>query len=212
MRLPIAPHVLATMISPLMRLWRPTLRIKRINYQSFRDPKIQAQRPVVVLWHDEIFPLILAHENEGMVCVVSQSQDGELLAQVLERFGFLTARGSSSRGGMRALVAAKRLMDQQGIGAIFTADGPRGPRHEVKPGAVFLAARCASPVIPVRVLMHRAKVFHKSWDKFQLPLPFSQCTIIYGDPLYLAANAHQGDNLVPACLRIEQAMKSLGEQ
>ncbi|NLV97626.1 MAG: DUF374 domain-containing protein, partial [Desulfovibrionales bacterium] len=114
-----SPKILARVISPLMRLWRQTLRIERVNYPVFRDPETQAQKPVVVLWHDEIFPLILAHENEGLVCVVSQSQDGELLAQVLENFGFLTARGSSSRGGMRALVAAKRLMDKRGVGAIF---------------------------------------------------------------------------------------------
>lgn len=207
-----SPKILARVISPLMRLWRLTLRIERVNYPVFRDPEIQAQKPVVVLWHDEIFPLILAHENEGKVCVVSQSQDGELLAQVLENFGFLTARGSSSRGGMRALVAAKRIMDKRGVGAIFTADGPRGPRHQVKPGAVFLATRCASPILPVRVIMDRTKIFHKAWDKFQLPLPFSRCTIIYGDPIYLSQPTGDADSMDQQCREVEQAMHKLGLQ
>ena len=206
----IAPKTLAAIISPLIRLWRPTLRIDRVNFDTFMDPQLRAQRPVIVLWHGEIFPMLVAHENEGMVCVVSQSRDGELLAQVLQRFGFFTARGSSSRGGMRALVAAKRLMDQRGIGAIFTADGPRGPRHQVKPGAVFLAARCASPIIPIRVLMDRAKIFHKAWDKFQLPLPFSRCTIIYGDPIYISGSVEDADTLKQYCRKIEQAMHKLG--
>lgn len=212
MRFFLAPKTLASLISPLMRLWRLTLRIKRINFSTFRDPEIRAQNPVVIVWHDETFPLILAHENEGMVCIVSQSQDGELMAQVLERFGFLTARGSSSRGGMRALVAAKRLMDKRGVGVIFTADGPRGPRHRVKPGAVFLAARYASPILPVRVFMNRTKIFHKAWDKFQLPLPFSQCTITYGDPIYISGPVDDADSMGQHCQALEQAMNKLGLQ
>ena len=114
----VSPRMLAAVMTPLVRLWGRSLRVTRVNTETFLSRELRAQRPVIALWHDEIFPLIPHHEDEHMVCVVSQSRDGEILAQVLERFGFLTARGSSSRGGMRALVAAARLMKKQGVGAM----------------------------------------------------------------------------------------------
>jgi lysophospholipid acyltransferase (LPLAT)-like uncharacterized protein len=130
---------------------------------------------------------------------------------VLESFGFLTVRGSSSRGGMRALVAARKLMDEQGVGIIFTVDGPRGPRHKVKPGAVFLARLAGSPIVPVRVVMSRAKVFHRAWDKFQLPLPFSKCTIIYGDPVIVPDLGDNPADMQRQCEHLERIMESLGK-
>lgn len=211
MSLSVSPRLLAAVLTPLVRLWGRTLRITRVNTDVFTDPNLRARRPVIILWHDEIFPLIPSHENEGMVCVVSQSRDGELLAQVLERFGFLTARGSSSRGGMRALVAARRIMEERGVGAIFTVDGPRGPRHKVKPGAVFLANLAGSPVVPVRAVMERATVFHKAWDKFQLPWPFSRCTVVYGQPVTLPDVGGDPEEMQRQCERLEQIMDALGE-
>jgi lysophospholipid acyltransferase (LPLAT)-like uncharacterized protein len=187
-----------------------TLRLERRNLTVFRDPELRAKRPVIILWHDEIFPLIASHSEERMACVVSQSKDGEILATVLEGFGFRTVRGSSSRGGMRALVAAKRFMQEHDLGVIFTVDGPRGPRHKVKPGAVFLANMAGSPVVPVRVAMERAKVFHNSWDRFQLPWPFSRCVITYGDPLELPDCTRDAEEMQRQCERIELVMDELG--
>jgi hypothetical protein len=206
----VSPRLLASILTPLVRLWGRTLRIKRLNLDVFNDPHLRAKRPVIVLWHDEIFPLIPSHEGEGMACVVSQSRDGELLAEVLHRFGFLTARGSSSRGGMRALVSARRVMDEHGVGVIFTVDGPRGPRHKVKPGAIFLANLAGSPIVPVRAVMERTTIFHKAWDKFQLPWPFSRCTITYGDPLVLPPVGDDPEEMRRQCEHLEQIMTSLG--
>jgi lysophospholipid acyltransferase (LPLAT)-like uncharacterized protein len=194
----------------LVRVWHLTLRVERRNTAVFTDPELRARRPVIMLWHDEIFPLIPAHVGERMACVVSQSKDGEILSTVLESFGFLTVRGSSSRGGMRALIAAKKLMDEQGVGVIFTVDGPRGPRHKVKPGAVFLARLAGSPIVPVRAVMSRAKIFHRAWDKFQLPLPFSKCTIIYGDPITVPDLGDDPANMQRQCEHLEQIMEALG--
>ncbi len=210
-RVPVSPRFLGTALAWLVRLWHLTLRVERINTAVFTDPQLRAKRPVIMLWHDEIFPLIPAHAGERMACVVSQSKDGEILATVLKSFGFLTVRGSSSRGGMRALIAAKRVMDEQGVGVIFTVDGPRGPRHKVKPGALFLARHAGSPIVPVRVVMSRAKVFHRAWDKFQLPWPFSRCTIIYGDPVVLPDPGDDAEEMQRQCEQLEQIMNSLGK-
>lgn len=210
MRVPVSPGFIGAVLAFCVRLWHLTLRIERRNTDVFMDPALRARRPVIMLWHDEIFPLIPAHAGERMACVVSQSNDGEILARVLERFGFLTVRGSSSRGGMRALIAAKRIMDEQGVGVIFTVDGPRGPRHKVKPGAVFLANHAGSPIVPVRAVMSRAKIFHRAWDKFQLPWPFSKCTIIYGDPVTLPPVGDDPEEMRRICDQLEQIMNSLG--
>lgn len=204
------PKMLAALITPLARLWGRTLHLERVNLDVFTDPGLRARRPVIILWHDEIFPLIPTHEGEGMVCVVSQSRDGELLTQVLRRFGFLAARGSSSRGGLRALIGARRLMDDHDVGAIFTVDGPRGPRHRVKPGAVFLAAQIGSPIVPVRAVMDRPYIFEKAWDKFQLPRLFSRCRIIYGQPMDMHVDVTNAQDLDRQCRRLEEVMDALG--
>jgi lysophospholipid acyltransferase (LPLAT)-like uncharacterized protein len=206
----VSPSFLGFVLAWLVRAWHLTLRVERRNVEVFTDPALRARRPVIILWHDEIFPLIPAHAGERMACVVSQSNDGEILASVLKSFGFLSVRGSSSRGGMRALIAAKRVMDEQGVGVIFTVDGPRGPRHKVKPGAVFLADHAGSPIVPVRAVMSRAKIFHRAWDKFQLPLPFSKCTIIYGDPVTLPPAGNDPEEMRRQCEHLEQVMNSLG--
>lgn len=211
MRITLPPHILSAPLTWLVRHWAATLRVTRRNADVFFDPQLRAQRPIVLLWHDEIFPLIPTHANERFACVVSQSRDGEILAQVLERFGFATVRGSSSRGGLRALIAAKKYMAATGCGVIFTADGPRGPRHKVKPGAVFLAEHAGSPIVPVRVLMDNAYTFDRSWDKFQVPWPWSRCQIRYGHPFYLPPTQGDENVLHRHCLYLEKTMHALGE-
>ena len=210
MRLSIPPRLIGAILVPLVRLWAMTLRLERRNLAVFKDPELRARRPVIILWHDEIFPLIPSHSDERMACVVSQSKDGEILAAVLEGLGYRTVRGSSSRGGVRALIAAKRFMESHDLGVIFTVDGPRGPRHKVKPGAVFLANLAGSPVVPVRAVMERAKVFHRAWDKFQLPWPFSRCVITYGDPVDLPDCTRDPEELQRQCEALETIMNELG--
>jgi hypothetical protein len=142
----------------------------------------QGQSIIFALWHDELFPLTYLHRNEGVVAVVSSSKDGEILARVMERLGFGTVRGSSSRKGLKALLAALKEVRTKGRHVVLTVDGPRGPRHQAKPGAVFLASKAGVPILPVRVRISRAKIFEKAWDRFQLPLPFARCEAIYGEP------------------------------
>jgi lysophospholipid acyltransferase (LPLAT)-like uncharacterized protein len=116
-----------------------------------------------------------------IVTLVSRSRDGEYLARLLQALGLLTARGSSSHGGMSALLQAVRLMREEKCNGCLTIDGPRGPRHTVKDGAVFLAFHTSASLVPVRLFMKKAKVF-RSWDRFQLPLPFSRVHIVFGSP------------------------------
>jgi len=189
MKLPaiVTPQRLAIPLTRLALLWSRTLRIRQIGWPAIQEHRRQG--PIVfTLWHDELFVPCCLHRNEAIIAVVSASRDGEILAQVMGRLGFDLARGSSRREGLRALRAAVRAMKTTGKDAVLTVDGPKGPRHMVKEGAIYLAARVGAPICPIRVRISRAKRFERAWDRFQLPLPGSTCTIIYGRPHSLEAS------------------------
>ncbi len=189
---------LAPVISGLFKLWGMTLRFTRINYETITCRVEQGQGMIIALWHDELFPLVYLHRNESVAAMVSKSKDGELLARTLECLGYATVRGSSSRQGLKALIAGLKEIRSRGRHVVLTVDGPRGPRHIAKPGALFLASKARVPILPIRVRISRAKIFQKAWDKFQLPLPFARCEVIYGEP-YMVPEA-----LDTSILAIEQ--------
>lgn len=198
-----------TCLTLAYRFWGRTLRYTRIGI----DPVQQArsQGPVIfALWHDELFSPSYLHRHEGIIAVVSASQDGEILAQVLSRLGYQLARGSSSRNGMQAVRQVLEHMRRTQADAVLTVDGPRGPRHQVKEGAVYLAAKSGLPVVPVRVHMHPVKRFHKAWDKFQLPLPGARCSVYYGQPYTLGGQKINSRSLQTECARLESALQKLG--
>jgi len=171
-------------LSPLVRIWSRSLRYKRINYQAIEA--VRSREPVIfALWHDELFAPCYLHRDEGVIAVVSASRDGELLASVLSGLGYNLARGSSNREGLRALRSAYKTMHELNRDAVFTIDGPKGPRHKAKEGIFYLAYKSGAPIVPTRIQISRKKLFHKAWDNFQLPLPGSLCTIIYGEPYRL---------------------------
>lgn len=183
MKLP--PSLVAPPLYALYNAWCATLRYDVAGRDAV-DALWHARTPMVfALWHDELFPLMHVRRDLEIVTVVSQSRDGEYLAQVLQRLGLRTARGSSSRGGVKALISAARQMRKEGLCGCVTLDGPRGPRHKVKPGAIFLAQRAQAPIVPMRIFMERAKVFERAWDRFQLPLPFSRVRVVFGEPYRL---------------------------
>jgi hypothetical protein len=177
----INPKAVSAVLVPAVSIWSRTFRYRRYNYAPVCRRR-EEKRPVVfAIWHDEMFPLFHLHRGEKVTAVVSASNDGEILAQFMARMGYGLARGSSSRFGLRALKTAAQVMDK-GRDIIFTVDGPTGPRHKAKPGAVYLAARFNAQIVPVRVGMPQKYVFSKSWDKFCLPLPFSRIDVHYGEP------------------------------
>ncbi len=180
----ISPNLVGPFIGGLYSLWCATLRYTEVNREA--AARIQAETPLVfALWHDELFAVPYKRNGWPIFTIVSRSRDGEYLSRVLASQGLGTVRGSSSRGGLAALLRAAKLMQEERQHACITIDGPRGPRHEVKDGAIFLAHRVSSYIVPARVYYAKAKVF-RSWDKFQLPWPFSRVHIQYGDPYRVA--------------------------
>lgn len=192
----------------LYRGWCRTLRYTEINRAAIETHTRNGRPVVLCLWHDELFPLIYLKRDLNIIALVSQSADGDLLAGVLERMGLETARGSSSRGGVRALLGAARRMSEAKLCACVTVDGPRGPRHRAKEGAIFLASRSGAPLVPIRLFMERVHAFG-SWDRFQLPLPFSRVTMICGDGFHVNADPRDPDAVEAERRRLEERLEAL---
>lgn len=141
-----------------------------------------ARRMIAAAWHSRI--LLLGHLYRGWdgVALVSRSEDGEIIARMLQRQGQETVRGSTSRGGARALARMVMKLRERNRVAVIIPDGPRGPRFRVQPGIIALAAKTGYPIVPMTYSARRMKVFN-SWDRFILPAPFTRCRVVYGRPL-----------------------------
>jgi lysophospholipid acyltransferase (LPLAT)-like uncharacterized protein len=162
----------------LIRLLAMTWRMRPVNDEPVRRAREAGQRVIFTLWHGELLPLLWHHREEGVAVVISEHRDGEIIAQIAERLGYTTVRGSSSRGGGRALIGLIRALEAGRDGAV-TPDGPRGPAHVFAPGAAIAAQRTGVPLLPIRASATRAWRL-KSWDRFLVPKPFATVRVIYG--------------------------------
>ncbi len=141
----------------------------------------------MAFWHGRILPATCYFRQRGIVVMTSENFDGEWIARIISRFGYRPARGSTSRGGRRALVQMKRAMEQ-GRPAGFTLDGPRGPAERAQPGAVWLAKATGNPIVPFHMEAARHWTLH-SWDRTQIPMPFSQVAVVVGCPMDVPPDA-----------------------
>jgi lysophospholipid acyltransferase (LPLAT)-like uncharacterized protein len=152
------------------------------------DAIVQSGRqPIFAFWHGRILAATLFWRDRGIVVITSENFDGEWIARIIERFGYGTSRGSSSRGGVRALVQLKRDL-ASGRSAAFTIDGPRGPARVAQPGAVWLAGVTGNPLLPFHIESSRFWTA-RSWDRTQVPKPFSATAIAIGAPIEVADTA-----------------------
>src|SRR5262245_24694183 len=148
-----------------------TLRWRVDGLEHFDAVVASGRQPVMAFWHGRILAATYYFRRRGIVVITSENFDGEWIARIIERFGYGTARGSSSRGGRRAMLQLIRDM-RLGKPAGFTLDGPRGPARVAQPGAVWLARATGNPVLP----FHLEASSHwttQSWDRTQIPKPFS---------------------------------------
>ena len=153
----------------------------------------------MAFWHGRILPATYYFRRRGIVVITSENFDGEWIAGIIERFGYGTARGSTSRGGRKALLQLTRDM-AAGKPAGFTIDGPRGPARVAQPGAVWLAKATGNPVLPFHLEASRHWTL-KSWDRTQIPKPFATVAIAVGEPFTVPSDADDS--------AIEEARRSL---
>jgi len=161
-----------------------TARYKVEGAENLAGARSSHGRVILVCWHQRLMGTVLTEQKRSVGAVISKSDDGELISRAVKKLGFVPLRGSSSRGGAVALKAVFRHLEG-GNDVVFTPDGPRGPRFTMKPGAAYAAQRSGAPVVPLAVASGFKKVF-ASWDRFQLPLPFSRIQVVYGKPLAFA--------------------------
>jgi lysophospholipid acyltransferase (LPLAT)-like uncharacterized protein len=169
----------------LVRLLGRTWRIRVVNGDAVRARRARGEPIVFSLWHGHLLTLLYHHRGEGVTVLVSEHGDGEIIARIAERLGYHTVRGSTSRGAARALLEASHVVQQGGDVAI-TPDGPRGPARTVAPGVAVVAHRARMPVIAVGANPIRPWRL-STWDRFEIPKPFSRITIAYSEPLYIEA-------------------------
>jgi lysophospholipid acyltransferase (LPLAT)-like uncharacterized protein len=155
------------------------------------------RQPIMAFWHGRILPATVYFRHRGIVVITSENFDGEWIAGIIERFGDGTARGSTSRGGLKALLQLSRDM-AAGKAAGFTLDGPRGPARLAQPGALWLAKTTGNPVLPFHLEADRHWTAN-SWDRTQIPKPFATVALAVGEPLDVPADA--GDEALDTARR-----------
>jgi lysophospholipid acyltransferase (LPLAT)-like uncharacterized protein len=164
------------------------VRFEVRGLENLAEIETAGKLPIYCFWHDRIFLGTYFWRNRGIVVMTSRSFDGEYIARFIQRFGYGAIRGSSSQGGARALVEMVKSM-RSGHPMAFTVDGPRGPRYEAKPGPIVLAKKSGNPILPFVIEpMRYWRV--KSWDKMQIPLPFTRALTIVGKPIYVPSDAN----------------------
>ena len=145
----------------------------------------------MVFWHGRILPATWYFRRRSIVVITSENFDGEWIARIIERFGYGTARGSTSRGARKAMLQLVRDM-KRGKPAGFTLDGPRGPARVAQPGAVWLARATGNPLLPFH-LEASAHWTTNSWDRTQIPKPFSTVALAIGTPVEVPPGSSDAD-------------------
>ena len=169
----------------VLRVLGTTWRIRLVNTQGLTALRTAKSSFIFSLWHGQLLPLLWHHRGEGVLVLISEHRDGEMVARAATSLGFGLIRGSSTRGGDRALISMAREL-QAGKEVAITPDGPKGPAEKYAPGALVAAHRANAFILPVGVAVDRAWRL-RSWDRFMIPKPFARLTIAYGPPTMVTA-------------------------
>lgn len=146
-------------------------------------------RPILACWHGRILPAVVYFRDQRVVAITSENFDGEWMSRILTKFGYGTARGSSSRGARKALLQLVRDVREKPVA--FTVDGPRGPARVAQPGAVWLSKTTGNPVLPFHIEAARHWSL-RSWDRTQVPKPFTTLALSFAAPFVVARHADAG--------------------
>lgn len=136
-------------------------------------------------WHENALAGVLSQRGLPYCFLISQSKDGEYVDFLSRKFGFKTARGSSSKGGKDARLIMESLVES-GYSAAFTVDGPRGPRRKCKAGVLATALNCQTAIIPFAAISKNPWIISNAWDKTRIPKPFSKILVHYGSPITIS--------------------------
>jgi len=191
---------------PVVALLCRTWHWRVDGYDHYLTISEDGRLPIFAFWHGRILPATWFWRKRKIVVMTSENFDGEWIARIIERFGFGAARGSTSRGGARALATMRRAM-KAGKPAAFTLDGPRGPRQTAQLGAIWLSELTGNPILPFHIEAASCWTIN-SWDRTQIPKPFTRVAVAIGEPLRVSARSSESERELIR-LQLEQTLKSL---
>ncbi|MDQ2747713.1 MAG: lysophospholipid acyltransferase family protein [Acidobacteriota bacterium] len=175
----------------LIKFIGKTIRYETDDWENFERIERAGHQPIYAFWHNRIFAGTYFFRDRGIVIITSQSFDGEYIARFIQRFGYGAVRGSSTRGGVGALVEMIRL-SKKGLPMGFSVDGPRGPKYVAKTGAILLAKKTGNPLMPFVFECEKYRTLN-NWDKLQIPKFFTRAKLFIGEPIYVAKDADEAE-------------------
>jgi lysophospholipid acyltransferase (LPLAT)-like uncharacterized protein len=201
----------AFLAAALLRLFLNTWKVRWHDSGSHPETKGHV---IFCVWHNRLAATLASYNDfahsrwpdHGLAAMISASRDGGVLASVVERFGIQPIRGSTSRRGPQALLEATTWMER-GYSIVITPDGPRGPVYQIQEGIIHLAQLTGRPIIPVSNFT-RWKIRLRSWDRFQIPLPFARCQAYHGEPIWVPRDATEAQR-EELRVKLETAMRAI---
>ncbi len=203
----VGSRALAFVVAMIVRGYTRTFHVETLNEAEWKEHHAAGGRVLMCMWHQHFFTAIRdfpAMRSYGPAVMISQSRDGDIVANVAEQVGWKAIRGSSSRGGAAALLGMVAHLKQHGLAANLV-DGPRGPAGRVKPGLIRIAHAADAVIVPVYVTVDRAWHFN-SWDRFFIPKPFSRAVLRFGEKIALEPTDDR-ESFEAQRLRVEKIMR-----
>jgi lysophospholipid acyltransferase (LPLAT)-like uncharacterized protein len=196
--------------SIFIRLLFGTISFREIPNNRPKKLKRQGKCVIYALWHAHILIPVYASRNLGIKALISQHRDGEYIAQIVQWLGFDVARGSTTRGGTKALLSIIKKIKEEAVSLAITPDGPKGPRFVAQSGAIILGQKTGFPIIPVSLGLTKYWEL-PSWDRFRIPKPFSKAILIYGNPITIPSKLEKPE-VEEYRLSLEKALIKLGNE
>ena len=191
-----------------IRLIGCTWRFRVFGEDHADAARRSAPHSIYAFWHGRMLPLSYGYRNRSIQVLASEHRDGELMGQLIRLLGFGHVRGSSTRGGARAIRELVSKLEE-GFDLGITVDGPKGPRYTVKAGPLEISKLSGAPVVPVTTGSKSHWVF-SSWDAFELPKPFTTVYVRFGAPVYVPPEAGP-EMLEGKRLELEQTLRDITE-
>lgn len=193
----------------IARMISLTVRLQTKNAEIMREFEKDGKGAILITWHGRTMVPANYFRNRGYWALISLSRDGDIQNRIFKLFGFHTIRGSTGRGGVKAVLQMAKKVREGGI-LSYAPDGPRGPSHKVQEGTIFLAERCGCPVIPLGFSANPRKLL-KSWDKYLIPKFFAKGAMVLGEPIFVPPNMTD-EQKQEIALKIEEAINQAEEE
>jgi lysophospholipid acyltransferase (LPLAT)-like uncharacterized protein len=164
-----------------------TSSVKLLNYDIVLKFKKKKQPVIYSFWHNRLLYLAYLYRKKRVGVMVSLHRDGEYISEIMRKLKLVPIRGSTTRGGIKALIEIIKYTKNSGYDSAFTPDGPRGPKYEIQDGILLASKKSKAPILPI-TWNAKYKIVLNTWDNFIIPLPFNKFIVLYGNPIWVNEN------------------------